>query len=142
MTLAVGIRDMEIPSEARALAPTLSYASYEDRLIKTISEERNSPNMSLLRLPKQPLAPHLRDSEFLGYSLAAGSEYITPSREGLDLKQCQEGIVIKNKKSQSPQVHQKTTKKVCRWSFLLKKNYLRESPAVPTASVERYTNCQ
>ena len=42
--------------------------------------------MSLLRLSKQPLAPHLRDSEFLGYSLAAGSEYITPSREGLDLK--------------------------------------------------------
>ena len=83
--------------------------------------------MSLLRLPKQPLAPHLRDSEFLGYSLA-GSEYITPSREDPDLKQCQEVIVIKNKKSQSPQVHKKTVKKVCRWSFSKqKKSYLRES---------------
>ena len=65
-------------------------------MIKTISEERNSPKMSLLRLPRQPLAPRLRDSEFLGFSLA-GSEYITPSREDLDLKQCQEVIVINKK---------------------------------------------
>ena len=86
-------------------------------MIKTISEERNSPKMSLLRLPKQPLAPRLRDSEFLGYSLAAGSEYITPSREVPDLKQCQEVIVIIIKKSQSPQVHLMTAEKVCRWSF-------------------------